>query len=58
MFKMNKGGVKAPMKGNSAKTFMPVGSGSRPGTSKIAIDTSAPAVPHRLDSRAPSSFLK
>lgn len=58
MFKNNKGGVKPTMMGNSAKTFMPVGSGSRPVTSKIAIETSAPSMPHKLDSRAPAGFLK
>lgn len=58
MFKMNKGGVKAPDKGTSAKTFMAVGSGSRPTTSKMAIDTSAPSMPHMLDSRAPKGFLR
>lgn len=58
MFKNNKGGVKAPSKGTSAKVHIPAGSGSRPVTSKMAIDTSAPKMPHKLDSRAPAGALK
>lgn len=58
MLKDNRGGVKPAMKGNSAKVHMAVGSGSRPGKSKIAIPTSAPANAHTLDGRAPSGFLK
>lgn len=34
--------MKAP-KGSSAQTHVPVGSGSRPGKSKINIETSAPS---------------
>lgn len=58
MFKDNKGGVKPMMVGDSAKVHIPVGSGSRPVTSKMAIATSAPKDPHKLDSRAPAGFLK
>lgn len=58
MFKNNKGGVKPTMVGDSAKVHIPAGSGSRPVTSKMAIETSAPRDPHKLDSRAPAGFLK
>lgn len=58
MFKMNKGGVKAPKIGGSAKVHMAVGSGSRPNKSKIAIESSAPTMAHKLDSRAPKGFLR
>lgn len=58
MLKNNKGGVKPASKGNSAKVHIPVGSGSRPTTSKIAIPTSAPANAHSLDSRMPKGALK
>jgi hypothetical protein len=57
MFKKQQGGVKHPVE-KSAKVHLAVGSGSRPVTSKIAIATSAPAMPHTLDSRAPKSFLR
>lgn len=57
MLKDNKGGVKPMDVGTSAKTFMNVGTGSRPTTSKIGIETSAPDEPHTL-SRAPKDFLK
>ncbi len=57
MFKDSKGSVKAPMKGNSAKVHSAVGSGSRPGKSKMGIMTSAPAHPHKLG-RAPAGHLK
>lgn len=57
MFKDNRGGVKHPVE-KSAKVHIPCGSGSRPTTSKYGIETSAPAKPHTLDSRATSSFLK
>lgn len=56
MFKKPQGGVKHPAE-TSAKVHIPVGSGSRPVTSKMAIDTSAPMNPHTLG-RAPSDFLK
>ena len=57
MFHHSKGGVKAPKKGDSAKTFMNVGSGSRPTKSKHGIKTSAPDMPHKLG-RAPAGHLK
>ena len=57
MFKNSKGGVKAPVKGNSAKVHSAAGSGSRPVTSKVGIMTSAPEHPHKL-SRAPAGHLK
>lgn len=57
MFHKNKGAVKAPVKGNSAKVHIPAGSGSRPVKSKHAIDTSAPVHPHKLG-RAPMGALK
>lgn len=57
MLKDNKGGVKPMDVGTSAKTFVNVGSGSRPGTSKIGIETSAPNNPHTLG-RDPGGALK
>lgn len=44
--------------GGSAKTFSPVGSGSRPTMSKHKIDSSAPHHPHKLDSRHVPGALK
>lgn len=57
MFKKNHGGVKHPMM-KSAKVHLEVGSGSRPTTSKHAIDTSAPMKAHKLDSRHVPGALK
>lgn len=57
MLHKGKGGVKAPMKGNSAKVHISAGSGSRPTKSKMKIMTSAPMHPHKLD-RAPMGALK
>lgn len=58
MFKNNKGGTKPTMKGDSAKVHIPAGSGSRPVTSKMGIETSAPKHPHKLDSRHVAGALK
>ena len=44
-------------KGNSATQNTSVGSGSRPTTSKMKIESSAPKEPHTLG-RAPSGYLK
>lgn len=57
MLKDNKGGVKPMDVGTSAKVHIPAGSGSRPTTSKVGIETSAPDNPHTLG-RAPADFLK
>jgi len=38
----------------SSRHHSPVGSGSRPGHSKIAIPTTAPKHPHHLDKKPPS----
>ena len=56
MLKGDKGGVKAPSQ-SSAKVHDAVGSGSRPGSSKIMIETSAPADAHGLG-RATKNALK
>jgi hypothetical protein len=45
------GGMVRPPSQSSAKTFMPVGSGSRPTMSKHELPTSAPSAPRHLDSR-------
>lgn len=58
MFHHNKGGTKPEMKGTSAKTFMPVGSGHKPHKGKHGIKTSAPEHPHKLDGRHTSGALK
>lgn len=55
-FKDSKGGVKPMDVGTSAQTHMPVGSGSRPNMSKMAIETSAPSDPHGLG-RKPAGAL-
>jgi hypothetical protein len=57
MFKMDKGGVMPPKKGGSAPQNTAVGSGSRPMSGKIGIETSAPPNPHTLE-RAPKDWLK
>lgn len=57
MLKGDRGGVKPDMKDMSRKMDTSVGGGSRPTTSKIEIETSAPPNAHTLD-RAPSDFLK
>ena len=51
-----KGGETVPHQ-TSAETFKPVGSGARPGTVKIPIETSAPADEH-TQGRAPPGWLK
>lgn len=56
MFKDNKGGMKAPPQ-SSSKMSTAVGGGSRPTTSKMCIETSAPMNAHTLG-RAPADFLK
>lgn len=56
MFKGDHGGVKAP-KETSMKQDTAVGGGSRPTTSKMEIETSAPMNAHTLG-RAPADFLK
>ena len=56
MLKGDKGGVKPDME-KSATQNTSVGSGSRPTTSKIMIDTSAPSEPRTL-SRAPAGWMK
>ena len=57
MFHHNSGGVKPASKGGSAKTFLNVGSGSRPTKSKHGIHSSAPMEPHKLH-RKPKSPMK
>lgn len=57
MLKGDHGGVKPDMKEKSMKQDTAVGGGSRPTTSKIEIETSAPMNAHTLG-RAPSDFLK
>jgi hypothetical protein len=47
-----------PMAQSSAKTFEPVGSGSRPGPSRFPIPTSAPKDALGLDGRRTPSALK
>lgn len=47
----------APATGSSMPQKTSVGSGSRPTSSKVKIDTSAPAEPHTLG-RAPQGWLK
>lgn len=56
MFKKDHGGVRPPAQ-SSAPQNTAVGGGSRPTTSKMATDTSAPENPHTLG-RAPSGWLK
>jgi hypothetical protein len=56
MFKGDHGGVK-PMPESSMKQNTAVGGGSRPTTSKVLIETSAPMNAHQLD-RAPAGWLK
>lgn len=51
------GTVKAPSQ-SSAKLDTSVGSGSRPGSSRFPIDSSAPSNPHTLDRSPPSGALK
>ena len=45
-----------PVRGNSAKVYEPVGSGSRPTTSRYPIPTSAPMNPRTLG-REPGGSL-
>jgi hypothetical protein len=52
----DKGAMKAPSQ-SSAKLNTSVGSGSRPGTSRHTIDTSAPMNPRTLDRDPPSGAL-
>ena len=56
MFKDDKGGVRPPAQSSKPQNTN-VGGGSRPTTSKIAIETSAPASPHTLG-RYSGSYLK
>lgn len=56
MLQGDKGGVRAP-KQSSAKVINNAGSGSRPGKSKHAIKTSAPADPHTLGGRKTKGAL-
>ncbi len=49
-------GVKAPPQ-TSSPSHSAVGSGSRPGTSKVTIKDSSPMDPHKLG-RAPADYLK
>jgi hypothetical protein len=56
MFKGDHGGVKAPST-SSAPQNTAVGSGSRPTSGKITIETSAPSQPHRLE-RSVAGWLK
>jgi hypothetical protein len=51
-----KGTVKAPPQ-SSASQNTAVGSGSRPGASKMKIESSAPADPHMLDRDPPAGWL-
>jgi hypothetical protein len=46
----DKGAMKAPAQ-SSSKLATSVGSGSRPGSSRFPIDTSAPMDPYKLDGR-------
>ena len=57
MFHHNKGGTKPAMKGDSAKTFLSVGSGSRPTKGKHGIKTSAPDHAHKIG-RKPAGALR
>lgn len=50
------GAMKAPAQ-SSSKLNTSVGSGSRPGNSKVMIDTSAPKDARTLDRRPPSGAL-
>lgn len=52
-----KGSVKAPAQ-SSNKLNTSVGSGSRPGTVKMPIESSAPSDPHTLDRKPPAGALK
>jgi hypothetical protein len=56
MFKKDMGSIKPP-KETSAPQNTAVGSGSRPNSSKMAIETSAPANAHTLG-RDPGGALK
>ena len=57
MFHALPGGVKPTNRGTSAKTFAPVGSGSRPTRSTHGIESSAPADPYTMG-RSVSGALK
>jgi hypothetical protein len=50
------GTMKAPSQ-SSAKLMTSTGSGSRPGNSKMTIDTSAPMNPRTLDRDPPKGWL-
>lgn len=56
LFKSDPGGVRPSNKGTSMPQNTSVGSGSRPGPSKINIPTSAPADPHTLGRDVPGSL--
>ena len=51
-----KGSVRAPAQ-SSATMNTSVGSGSRPGTTRFPIESSAPANPHTLDRDPPAGAL-
>ena len=51
-----RGTVKAPPQ-SSAKMDTSVGGGSRPGSVKMPIESSAPANPHTLDRDPPAGWL-
>lgn len=57
MFKHNKGGVK-PMPQSSMPQKTATGSGSGVKASKVAIKTSAPMHPHKLDGRHTPGAMK
>lgn len=50
------GTVKAPSQ-SSARTHSNAGSGSRPGSTRFPIESSAPSNPHNLDRNPPSGAL-
>lgn len=52
-----KNGPMSSDKGSAIQSNDAIGSGSRPGSSKVMIETSQPSEPHTLG-RAPSGWLK
>ena len=55
MFKNDKGAIRAPAQSSKPQSTA-VGSGSRPNSGKVGIDTSAPSDPHTLGRSVPGAL--